>query len=174
MEDLEKGHFQEVIDDSTVDPASVKRLVFCSGKIYYDLLTRQKELNATNIALVRVEQLHPFPHKAIRAVFERYPNTLLALWVQEEPENMGAWNYVRSQLPGRNLVPVARLASGSPATGLTGLHNIGQAEIINKVFKKCHCDLKLPYCSLQCMEGKSREEILKQHYYFNEPQRFSI
>ena len=87
---------------------------------------------------------------------------------------MGAWNYVRSMLPGEALVPVARLASASPATGLLGLHNVGQREIIGRVFKKCHCELKLPYCNLDCMEGKSREEILKAHYYFVEPRRFSI
>ncbi|HBG87299.1 MAG TPA: hypothetical protein DDW62_07085, partial [Marinilabiliaceae bacterium] len=62
----------------------------------------------------------------------------------------------------------------SPATGLAGLHNVGQNEIIEKVFKKCHCDLKLSYCNLNCMEGKSREEILKAHYYFDQNQRFSI
>ena len=174
LDDLEKGSFQEVIDDDSVKPKSVKRLVFCTGKIYYDLLARQKELNATDIALIRIEQLHPFPKKAIQSVFEKYSKAILSLWVQEEPENMGAWTYIRSQLPDRYLVPVARLASGSPATGLAGLHNIGQNEIIDKVFKKCYCDLKLPYCSLDCMEGKTREEILKQHYYFNEPSRFSI
>ncbi len=174
INELENGHFQPVIDDTSVNPESVKRLVFCSGKIYYDLLARQKELNAKDIALIRVEQLHPFPKQSIQSVFEKYSKALLALWVQEEPENMGAWNYIRSQLPDRHLVPVARIASGSPATGLAGLHNIGQNEIINKVFKKCHCDLKLPYCSLECMEGKTREEILKQHNYFNEPPRFSI
>jgi 2-oxoglutarate dehydrogenase E1 component len=174
LDDLENGYFKEVVDDESVKPKSVKRLVFCSGKIYYDLLARQKELNATDIALIRIEQLHPFPQKAVQAIFEKYPKALLSLWVQEEPVNMGAWNYIRSQLTDRQMVPVARLASGSPATGLAGLHNIGQKEIINKVFKKCHCELKLPYCNLECMEGKSREEILKQHNYFNEPPRFSI
>jgi 2-oxoglutarate dehydrogenase E1 component len=174
LDELENGYFKEVIDDESVKPKSVKRLVFCSGKIYYDLLARQKELNATDIALIRIEQLHPFPQKAVHAIFEKYPKALLSLWVQEEPVNMGAWNYIRSQLTDRQMVPVARLASGSPATGLAGLHNIGQKEIINKVFKKCHCELKLPYCNLECMEGKSREEILKQHNYFNEPPRFSI
>lgn len=174
LDELEDGYFKEVIDDESVSSKSVKRLVFCSGKIYYDLLARQKELNATDIALIRIEQLHPFPQKTVQAIFKKYPKALLSLWVQEEPENMGAWNYIRSQLPDCHLVPVARLASGSPATGLAGLHNIGQNEIINKVFKKCHCELKLPYCNLECMEGKSREEILKQHNYFNEPPRFSI
>jgi 2-oxoglutarate dehydrogenase E1 component len=99
---------------------------------------------------------------------------LLHLWVQEEPENMGPWYYIQNQLKGLKIIPVARLASGSPATGLTRLHNIGQNEIVNKVFKPCHCELKNKYCGLQCVEGKTREEILKQHLYFEEPQRFSI
>lgn len=174
LEDFQDGGFEEVIDDVNVDVDEVSRVVLCCGKIYYDLLARKEELEARDVALVRVEQLHPFPKKQVAAVLKKYKNARLKLWVQEEPENMGAWNYVRSMLPGEALVPVARLASASPATGLLGLHNVGQREIIGRVFKKCHCELKLPYCNLDCMEGKSREEILKAHYYFVEPRRFSI
>ncbi len=174
LEDLESGQFQEVMDDDNVDMASVTRLVFCTGKVYYDLLARKEELNARNVALVRIEQLHPFPRKQVAKVLEKYTNVVLKLWVQEEPENMGAWTYIRSMLPDEALIPVARLASASPATGLAGLHNVGQNELVNKVFKKCYCDLKLPYCNLNCMEGKTREEILKAHYYFAEKPRFSI
>lgn len=172
--DLDKGGFAEVIDDDNITEKTVSRLVLCTGKIYYDLLARKEELNATNVALVRIEQLHPFPRKQLAAILKKYENVKLKLWVQEEPENMGAWNYIRSMLPFEHIVPIARLASASPATGLAGLHNVGQNEIIEKVFKKCHCDLKLPYCNLNCMEGKSREEILKAHYYFDQNQRFSI
>ncbi len=174
LEELAEGSFNEVIDDALTDPESVKRIVFCSGKIYYDLLARKEELQARDVALIRVEQLHPLPKKQIQEVLKRYPNALLNLWVQEEPENMGAWYYMQNQLPNLHLVPVARLASGSPATGLSGLHLIGQKEIIGKVFKRCHCELQLDYCGLQCVEGKTRAEILKQHKYFEEPQRFSI
>ncbi len=174
LEELAEGSFNEVIDDALTDPESVKRIVLCSGKIYYDLLARKEELQARDVALIRVEQLHPLPKKQIKEVLKRYPNALLNLWVQEEPENMGAWYYMQNQLPHLHLVPVARLASGSPATGLSGLHLIGQKEIVDKVFKKCHCELKLDYCGLQCVEGKTRAEILKQHKYFEAPQRFSI
>ena len=175
LEDLSGDtKFREVMDDDNVDVDDVKRVVFCSGKIYYDLLARKEELSALDVALIRVEQLHPFPEEQVQKIVRKYRNALLHLWVQEEPENMGAWYYIRNQLPGLKLVPVARLASGSPATGLNRLHVIGQNEIINKVFKPCHCELKNKYCGLQCVEGKTREEILKQHMYFEEPQRFSI
>jgi 2-oxoglutarate dehydrogenase E1 component len=174
MDDLAHGRFREVVDDEQTDPEKVKRVVFTTGKIYYDLLARKEELNARDVALIRIEQLHPFPKQQVLDVVKSYPNALLNLWVQEEPENMGAWYYVENQLPGLNLVPVARLASASPATGLNGLHVVGQKEIIGKVFKKCHCELKNDYCGLQCVEGKSRAEILKQHKYFESPQRFSI
>ncbi len=174
FDDLAQGSFKEVLDDESTDAEKVKRVVLCTGKIYYDLLARKEELNARDVALIRVEQMHPLPKKQIMAVMKRYPNALLNLWVQEEPENMGAWYYMQNQLPELHLVPVARLASGSPATGLNGLHVIGQKEIVDKVFKKCHCALKNDYCGLQCVEGKTRAEILKQHKYFEVPQRFSI
>ncbi|WP_010663713.1 2-oxoglutarate dehydrogenase E1 component [Marinilabilia salmonicolor] len=174
LDDLATGGFKEIIDDENTDRDFVKRIVFCSGKIYYDLLARKEELNARDVAIIRVEQLHPFPKKQILELVMQYPNALLNLWVQEEPENMGPWYYVENQIPELKLVPVARLASASPATGLNGLHVVGQKEIIGKVFKKCHCELKNDYCGLQCVEGKSRAEILKQHKYFESPQRFSI
>lgn len=175
LEDMaENTHFMEVIDDNKVDIDDVKRVVFCSGKIYYDLNARKEELDARDIAIVRIEQLHPFPTKQVQEIIRKYKNTLLHLWVQEEPENAGPWFYIQNQLRGLKILPVARLASGSPATGLTRLHQIGQKEIVDKVFKPCHCELKNKYCGLQCVEGKTREEILKQHKYFEEPQRFSI
>ncbi|WP_430811188.1 MULTISPECIES: 2-oxoglutarate dehydrogenase E1 component [unclassified Carboxylicivirga] len=174
LNDFAQGGFKEVIDDEQVDVEQVKRVVFCTGKVYYDLLARKEELEARDVALVRLEQMHPFPKEQIDAINKKYTNALLHLWVQEEPENMGAWNYIRSKMTDVEIVPVARIASGSPATGLNGLHMVGQNEIINKVFKACHCERKLKYCGLQCVTGKSRAEILKQHKYFEEKPRFSI
>lgn len=173
-EDLSRGAFQEVIDRENNEPDKVSRVVFCTGKVYYDLAARKKELDAQNIALVRIEQLHPFPEKAIDEVVKRYPNALLHLWVQEEPENMGAWHYIRDNLKQVDLIPVARRKSGSPATGLKGLHKVGQKEIIDKVFRKCTCGLQNDYCGLQCVEGASRKEILKQHYFLHDQSKFSI
>jgi len=168
--EMAKGRFQEVIDDDNVISEEVRRVVFCSGKIYYDLLAQKDKLNAQDIALVRLEQLYPFPHQQIDQILDRYPNALLHLWVQEEPENMGAWQFINYNFKnkGIKIIPVARLASGSPATGLSKIHTIGQNEIIRKVFRKCTCERKLKYCGLQCVEGSSHDKILRQHEYFEE------
>lgn len=165
IDDLATGRFQEVIDDQNTDVDKVSRLVFCSGKVYYDLLAKKQEYKARDIALVRIEQLHPFPKNQIKSIIGKYKNNMLTLWVQEEPENMGAWRYIKEMFSDIELVNVSRLASGSPAVGLNYIHNIQQQEIIRKVFRKCDCKLNNIYCALQCVKGKSREEILKQHYY---------
>ncbi len=174
LKDLEKGRFLEVIDDPDVDTERVRRVVFCSGKVYYDLLKRKKELKARDIALVRIEQLHPFPLGQVKAILKKYKNNILTLFVQEEPENMGPWRYVRHTTEGLDLVPVARLASGSPATGLYAMHLLGQEEIVNKVFRRCTCELNNFYCGLQCVEGKSRKEILDLHNFIEKESRFLI
>ena len=174
MQDLEKGRFREVIDDDDVDTANVRRVVFCSGKIYYDLLKRKRELNARDVALIRIEQLHPFPLDEIKALLKKYKKNMLTLFVQEEPENMGPWRYVRHMAEGIEMIPVARLASGSPATGLSGMHKQGQEEIVTKVFRRCTCELKNIYCGLQCVEGKSRKEVLDIHNYIEKESKFLI
>ena len=167
MEDLEKGQFEMVFDDPDTDVSEVRRVVLCSGKIYYDLLDRKEKLGVRDIALVRIEQIFPFPVKQVNRILEKYRNNMLTLWVQEEPENMGAWYHIRNALKDTDIIPVTRLPSGSPATGLHTLHTISQAEIIDKVFRECTCELNNVYCGLQCVIGSSRKEILKQHYYFD-------
>jgi 2-oxoglutarate dehydrogenase E1 component len=151
-----------------VEIDEVRRVVFCSGKIYYDLLDKKEEFNARDIALVRLEQLHPLPIEQLESIKDKYKNAILHLWVQEEPENMGPWYYIQNQLPHFKLLGVTRLPSGSPATGLSKIHHIQQQEIIDKVFRKCDCELQNRYCGLQCMVGKSRKEVLKQHKYFQQ------
>jgi 2-oxoglutarate dehydrogenase E1 component len=174
LDELENGKFQSVIDDSEVEPDKVKRLVFCSGKIYYELLAKKTELKTQEIAIVRLEEIHPFPISELNSILNKYKNAMLRLWVQEEPENMGAWNYIHNNFKNAGLIPVARIPSGSPAHGLHGLHEIGQNEIINKVFRRCTCELHNDYCNLACVEGKSKQEILKQHQYFDSELKFSI
>lgn len=166
LEDLENDTFHEVIDDPDVDINEVRRVVYCSGKVYYDLLARKEEYKARDLALVRIEQLHPFPIEEIKKIHRKYRNNLLSLWVQEEPENMGPWRHIQKEMAEILPEPVMRQPSGSPATGLTNVHLLGQEEIIRKVFRKCDCELKNIYCGLQCVVGSSRKEILKQHQYF--------
>jgi 2-oxoglutarate dehydrogenase E1 component len=166
VDDLEKGKFQNVYDDPETDLEEVRRVVFCSGKVYYDLLARKQKLGVRDIALVRLEQIFPLPEKKILEILKKYKNNMLTLWVQEEPENMGAWFYIRNALSDLDIVPVTRQPSGSPATGLFKIHEISQKEIVDKVFRECTCELLNVYCGLQCMIGSSRKEILAQHYYF--------
>ncbi|MEJ2596188.1 MAG: 2-oxoglutarate dehydrogenase subunit E1 [bacterium] len=166
LDELEKGKFHPVYDDPDTDIEEVRRVVLCSGKIYYDLLSRKQKLGVKDIALIRVEQIFPFPEKKIAEILKKYHNNMLTLWVQEEPENMGAWFFVRNSMKNTELIPVTRQPSGSPATGLHKLHELSQTEIIDKVFRECTCELLNVYCGLQCVIGSSRKEILKQHYYF--------
>ena len=165
LDDLSSGQFKEVIDDENVMTEEVRRVVFSTGKIYYDLLAKKEEYDAKDIALVRIEQIHPWPEKQIQKIIKKYPNTRRWIWIQEEPENMGAWRYVKEKFKNINIQIVARLASGSPAVGLNKLHVLGQNEIIGKIFRKCTCELKNKYCGLQCETGSAREEIKKQHTY---------
>jgi 2-oxoglutarate dehydrogenase E1 component len=166
LKSLAEGHFKPVIDDPDTDPEEVRRIVLCSGKIYYDLLEKKEEFEARDIALIRIEQLHPFPIAEIKRITKKYPNNLLTLWVQEEPENMGPWYYIQNMLRGHEILPITRQPSGSPAVGLYKIHDLQQKEIIEKVFRRCNCELKNKYCGLQCVVGSSKKEILKQHYYF--------
>ncbi len=165
LDELSSGQFKEVIDDDNVITKEVRRVVFSTGKIYYDLLAKKEEYEAKDIALIRIEQLHPWPEKQIQKVIDKYPNTRRWIWIQEEPENMGAWRYVKEKFNNINIQVVARLASGSPAVGLNKLHVLGQNEIIGKIFRKCTYELKNKYCGLQCETGSAREEIKKQHTY---------
>ncbi len=166
--ELENGRFQEVIDDSNVDEPTVSRVVFCTGKIYYDLLQRKEELDVNDIALVRMEQLYPFPAKQVQKVLDRYPNARKWLWVQEEPQNMGAWNFIKDRIKGVPLEVVSRAPSGSPAVGLSKIHALEQTEIVTRVFRPCTCELKNKYCGLQCEEGTKRFDRRNQYEYLKE------
>ena len=123
----------------TASPRSerVTRVVFCSGKIYYDLLAAREERKADHVALVRVEQLYPFAADQARDMLARYPLTAEVVWAQEEPRNMGPWRFVREQIQPlldatrRELRYVGRPESASPATGSGKRHQQEQAEIVN-------------------------------------------
>jgi 2-oxoglutarate dehydrogenase E1 component len=124
--------FQEILDDAS-DPKLVTRVLLCSGKIYYDLLERKQKANRADMAIVRLEQLYPLPEAVLQKISARYKNATSWLWVQEEPENMGAWPFVHSPLnmPLRN---ISRPASATTATGFPAQHLAEQQTILDAAF----------------------------------------
>ncbi|MCU1656235.1 MAG: sucA, partial [Pseudonocardiales bacterium] len=134
IDDFTDGTFQAVIGDSTAaDPAAVRRVLLCSGKVYYDLAAARAERGRQDVAIVRVEQLYPLPAEQLRAELGRYPDAEL-VWVQEEPANQGGWPFIALNLPehlgGRPLLRVSRRASASPAVGSLSVHEAQQREIV--------------------------------------------
>jgi 2-oxoglutarate dehydrogenase E1 component len=140
VDDLTTGSFEEVIDDAAVsDESAVQRVVLCSGKVAYDAMKRRDETSAP-VAVVRVEQLYPFPEEQIRSVVERYANAASVVWLQEEPENMGPWPFVGGRLvrllPDRlKLSNATRHESGSPATGSAAVHGQEQEDLLDRAFE---------------------------------------
>lgn len=127
------GTFEELIDDNSVKAADVKRVVFCTGKLYYELLEQRDASNLKGVALVRIEQLYPFPMQQFEAVLKKYSKAKQFVWAQEEPENMGAWMYLLRKLRHlTNLEVVARAESGSPATGSSKRHAVEQKALVAK------------------------------------------
>lgn len=137
--DLAEGRWQPIIDDDSADPAKVKRLVFCSGKFYYDLVTSEWREKHSEVAVVRVEQLYPFPDVAFRTILDKYKHINQIVWAQEEPKNMGAWEFMGyrlKKLVGINLPVnyVGRRRSSSPAEGSKTAYNVNQAMITEYAF----------------------------------------
>jgi 2-oxoglutarate decarboxylase len=139
VEQLTEGTFEEVLDDPNIeDPSTVRRIVFCSGKVAADAMATRDEMQSPS-AVVRVEQLFPWPYDAVNAIIERYPNAREIFWLQEEPENMGPWNYVKGRLYERfedthRIQRMSRFESGSPATGSGSIHAQEQAELLERTF----------------------------------------
>ena len=134
VEELANGHFQEVIDDLTTNPEQITKLVFTSGRLYYDLVKQKTETASFNIAIVRVEQLFPLPEKKIMEIVQKYSKTETIIWAQDEPENMGAWPFVSKKLSKLKITPVARPESASPAGGLLTQHNKRLKSILDRIF----------------------------------------
>jgi len=134
IDELTTGSFQELFDDTnTIAAKKVTRVVYCSGKIYYDLLAYKEENKRTDTAIVRIEQLYPLPLTQIDKIVAKYENAKFA-WVQEEPSNMGAWRHVLSTYRNATLTCISRKASASPATGYKQVHLKEQASIIESAF----------------------------------------
>ncbi|HET7670756.1 MAG TPA: 2-oxoglutarate dehydrogenase E1 component [Burkholderiales bacterium] len=142
IQDLANGTFQTVIPDTTtVDEKGVKRVIACCGKVYYDLATKRIEMQKSDVAIIRVEQLYPFPHKQFEAEMKRYPNAHEVVWCQEEPQNQGAWyqtaHYFRENMrDDQKLYYAGRPPSASPATGYVAQHNERQKALVEQAFGK--------------------------------------
>lgn len=135
VEALTKGSFQRVIHDDHVSAKQAKKLVFCSGKFYYDLLDARDKKERMDVAIVRLEQLFPLPHEEIQVQLKHYENTEEVVWAQEEPRNMGAWGYLLLHLPeAQQMRPATRRIYGSPAAGSAARFKNRHQQVIDYVF----------------------------------------
>ena len=141
VDELTSGTFQEVLDDGPaagVAAADVTRVVFASGKVTHDAVAKRDELGAA-VAVARVEQLYPWPFEQVAETLARYPNAGEIVWLQEEPENMGPWNFVKGRFyeahgETHRIHRVSRTESGSPATGSNAVHHQEQAQLLDEAF----------------------------------------
>jgi 2-oxoglutarate dehydrogenase E1 component len=138
-----KGEFRTILgeQDSSIEGKKVTRVILCSGKVYYDLVKAREAKKATDVAIVRAEQLYPFPHKTFAAEMKKYPNATELVWCQDEPQNQGAWFFVQHNIhenmtEGQKLGYAGRPASASPACGYAHLHQDQQKALVEAAFAK--------------------------------------
>jgi 2-oxoglutarate dehydrogenase E1 component len=142
LKELAKGGFQTVIGEiDALDPKEATRIVACSGKVYYDLLVARRERRLDTTAIIRVEQLYPFPHKQFAAEMKRYPSALEVVWCQEEPQNQGAWyqtqHYLEENMrPDQRLYYAGRPSAAAPAGGYLSRHNQRQKALVEQALGK--------------------------------------
>jgi 2-oxoglutarate dehydrogenase E1 component len=142
VQEFTKGGFQTVIPDAmALKGDKVKRVIVCSGKVYYDLVKKREEKGSTDVAILRVEQLYPFPHKVFATELKKYPNATEVVWCQDEPQNQGAWFFVQhyiheNMLDGQKLGYSGRAASASPAVGYAHVHQEQQKALVEGAFAK--------------------------------------
>jgi 2-oxoglutarate dehydrogenase E1 component len=142
ISEFTKGGFQTVIGETReIKAEKVKRVIVCSGKVYFDLVKKREDKGADDVAIVRIEQLYPFPHKAFGAELKKYPNATDIVWCQDEPQNQGAWFFIQHNLhenmsEGQRLGYAGRAASASPAVGYSHLHQDQQKALIEAAFGK--------------------------------------
>jgi 2-oxoglutarate dehydrogenase E1 component len=138
LDDLVSGHYQRALPEvDDIDPAKVKYVLLCSGKVYYELLHERRAKKRNDIAIVRVEQLYPFPGPELNELLKRYDSTSELVWVQEEPKNQGAWDFVKPRIPAMlnrpwNLSYVGRESSSAPAVGSAKLHAVQQRDLVDR------------------------------------------
>jgi len=134
-DEFTSGSFQEIIDNYNSTPSSITKIVFVTGKLFYDLNKTKQKLKNKDILLVRIEQLYPFPKRKLQAIIKKYNKAKEYIWAQEEPENMGGWSFVLQNLG--KIVPiklVSRRLSAAPASGSSKKFNKRQELILNKIF----------------------------------------
>jgi 2-oxoglutarate dehydrogenase E1 component len=142
LSEFTRGGFQTVIpENKELRADKVRRVIVCSGKVYYDLAKKREEKGSDDVAILRVEQLYPFPHKAFAAELKKYPNVSDIVWCQDEPQNQGAWFFVQhyiheNMLEGQKLGYAGRAASASPAVGYSHLHQEQQKALVDGAFGK--------------------------------------
>jgi 2-oxoglutarate dehydrogenase E1 component len=156
LSEFTNGGFREVIDDPSANPGKIRKVVFCCGKLYYDLLEAKEKLQKEEIALVRIEQLYPLPLVQLREVIKRYGKATIWHWIQEEPANMGAGDFLLQNFKEVPLKFTTRPPSGSPATGSSRLHKIQQQLLVDKAMGKCSCEVANETCRLHCSEKEDQ------------------
>ncbi len=139
LADLSSGNFQTIIGDTTAAQKKVKRLIACSGKVYYDLINRRRENTAENVAIIRIEQLYPFPAEEFSAQLNHYPALKEIVWCQDEPKNQGYWRFLqhyimKAMTPGQQFGYAGRLASASTACGYAATHALQQKALLDQAF----------------------------------------
>ena len=155
-DEFTNGKFKEVIDDEAAHPDKVTKILLCSGKVYYDLMARKKELKDEETAIIRVEQIYPLPKNQLMSIVDKYKKAERWLWVQEEPENMGAWHFMHVNFKEVDLKLISRPPSGSPATGSSKFHQLQQEKILDKAFRQCNCHRLDEECQMVCIGNRWR------------------
>jgi len=142
IKSMTNGSFQYVIDDHIENSDAVEKIILCSGKIYYDLFAKREELGIKNIALIRIEQLYPFPYDTLEKIVKPYKNATKFIWCQEEPSNQGAWfshrhrlQIVLDRINSAQIELISRKASAAPSVGLNKLHIQQQKALVNEALK---------------------------------------
>jgi 2-oxoglutarate dehydrogenase E1 component len=134
VSEFTQGGFKEVMDDPFIqDAGTVKKVLFCTGKLYFELAEKQRKENITDVAIVRLEQIYPLPQKQLDALHKKYSKATW-FWIQEEPLNMGAATFLKVNLEGINFGVISRNTSAATATGYAKIHAQEQAEIIETAF----------------------------------------
>jgi 2-oxoglutarate dehydrogenase E1 component len=153
LEDLTRGSFRRLIDEiDDVQPAKVTRIVFCSGKVYFDLLESRRQDQLHNVAIVRVEQLYPFPADEYAAVIRKYSQAHEIVWCQEEPQNQGAWYQIRHRLNEpltreHRLLYAGRAPAAAPATGIAQMHMDQQKQLVDAALRSTSAEETLQQTS---------------------------